>query len=57
MLSYSVMSDTHGLSSARVLCTWDFLGKNIGVGCHSLLQGNLPDQGIKSGSPKLQADS
>ena len=28
-----------------------------GVGSHSLLQGNLPDQGIKPWSPALQADS
>ena len=32
-------------------------GKNIGVGCHFLLQGNLPNPGIKHGSPALQADS
>ena len=30
---------------------------NIGVGSLSLLQGNLPDSGIKPGSPTLQADS
>ena len=27
------------------------------MGCHALLQGNLPDLGIKCGSPALQADS
>ena len=27
------------------------------MGCHSILQGDIPDPGIKSGSPKLQADS
>ena len=27
------------------------------MGCHSLLQGNLPDPGIKPLSPALQADS
>ena len=26
-------------------CPWDFLGKNIGVGCHFLLQGIFPTQG------------
>ena len=32
--------------------------KNIGVGCHFLLQGmDLPDPGIEPGSPTLQADS
>ena len=24
---------------ARLLCPWDCLGKNTGVGCHALLQG------------------
>ena len=27
------------------------------LGCHFLLQGNLPDPGIEPGSPALQADS
>ena len=27
----------HGLKPARLLCPWDFLGKNTGVGSHSLL--------------------
>ena len=31
----------------RLLCPWNFPGKNTGVGCHLLLQGNLPDPGIK----------
>ena len=31
--------------------------KNTGVGVLSLLQGNIPDPGIKPGSPALQADS
>ena len=30
-------------------------GKNTGVGCHALLQGNLPHPGIKSGSPASPA--
>ena len=29
---------THGLQPARLLCPWDFPGRNIGVGCHFLLQ-------------------
>ena len=28
-----------------LLCPWDFLGKNTGVGCHALLQGIFPTQG------------
>ena len=45
---------------ARLLCSWGFPGKNTGVGCHFLLQGNFPTQGS---SPHLlcllhwQADS
>ena len=56
----SVMSDylqPYGLQPARLLCSWDSPGKNTGVGCHSLLQGNLPDPEIKPGFPALQADS
>ena len=40
-----------------MVCPWDSPGKNTGVGGHSLLQGNLPNPGIKPGSPALQADS
>ena len=29
----------YGLQPARLLCPWDSLGKNTGVGCHALLQG------------------
>ena len=38
--------------AARLLCPWDFPGKNTGVGCPSA--GNLPDPGIE---PSLQADT
>ena len=31
--------------------------KNRGVGCHALLQGNLPNPGIEPRSPAFQADS
>ena len=30
---------THGLQPARLLCSWDSLGTNTGVGCCLLLQG------------------
>ena len=43
----------HGLHPVRLLCPWDFPGKNTGVSCHFLLQGNLPDPGIKPVSPAL----
>ena len=31
----------HPMEPTRLLCPWDSPGKNTGVGCHSLLQGNL----------------
>ena len=36
---------------------WNSPGQNTGVGSHSILQGNLPNPGIKPRSPTLQADS
>ena len=33
------------LQPARLLCPWDFPGKNTGVSCHFLLQGIFPTQG------------
>ena len=33
----------------RLLCPWDFPGKNTGVGCNFLLQGIFPIQGLKPG--------
>ena len=54
MLSSSVMSDSfqyQGLQPASLLCPWDSLGKNIGVGCHLLLQEIFLTQGIKPESP------
>ena len=54
------MSDSlqpHGLYPARLLCPWDFPGKNIGVGCHVLLQGIFPTQESNPRPPTLQADS
>jgi len=46
--SCSVVSDLlwpHGLYLTRLLCPWNFLGKNTGVSSHSLLQGVFPTQG------------
>ena len=51
-VSRSVMSDSLepcGLWPARLLCPWDSLGKNTGVGCHSLLQEIFPLQGLNLG--------
>ena len=43
----SVVSDSlqpYRLNPAKLLCPWDFLGKNTGVSCHFLLQGIFPPQ-------------
>ena len=53
-------SQPHGLQPARLLCPWDFPSKITGVGCHALLQGIVPDQGMEPmspASPALQVDS
>ena len=36
---------SHRHQSARLLCPWDSLGKNTGVGCYFLLQGIFLTQG------------
>ena len=61
MLCCSVMSDSlqplvdcslPGSSVHR-----DSPGKSTGVGCHPLLQGNLPNRGMEPRSPTFKADS
>ena len=45
----SLLSDSvrpYGLQPARLLYPWNSPGKNTGVGCHALLQGVLPTQGL-----------
>ena len=47
-----VMSDSwwsHGLVPARLLFSWNYPGKNTGVGSHALLQGIFPAQGLNLG--------
>ena len=41
----SCLTPTHRLLPARLLCPWDFPGKNTGVGCHFHLQGIFLTQG------------
>ena len=36
----------HRLYPARLFCSWNSPGKNTGVGCHFLLQGIFPTQGL-----------
>ena len=31
---FRLFCDPHGLQHTRLLCPWDFPGKNTGVGCH-----------------------
>ena len=42
------------LQCARLLCPWDSSGKNIGVGCHGLLQGIFLTQGSNPRLLRLQ---
>ena len=49
MLSRSIVSDSlqpRELWLTRLLCPWNFSGKNTGVGCHFLLQGIFLTQGL-----------
>ena len=40
-----VMSDSFAAPWTRLLCTWNFPGKNTGTGCHILIQGIFWTQG------------
>ena len=55
----SVRSDsaTNRLQPDRFLCPLNFPGKNTGVGCHFLLQGTFPTQGLNPCLLSQQADS
>ena len=51
-ISHSVVSNSlspNGWKPARLLCPWNSPGNNTGVGCHSLLQGIFPTQGLNPG--------
>ena len=45
----STLCDSHGLKPARCFCPWNSPGKNIGVGCCSLLQEIFLTQGLNPG--------
>ena len=47
----------HGLQLTRLLCLSNFPGKSTGAGLPFPSLGELPDPGIKAGSPTLQADA
>ena len=60
VLSHSVMSNLYDPMNCRSLGSSvheDSPGKYTGVGCHALLQGDLPNPGIKPRSPALRKDS
>ena len=47
----SVVSNSlrpYGLYPARLIWPWDSPGRNTGMGCHSIPQGDLPNPGIQS---------
>ena len=45
LLSCAGLLRLHGLQPTRLLCPWNFPGKNTGVGCYFLLQGIFLTQG------------
>ena len=48
------MTNSLWLQTARLLCPWDFPGKNTGAGCHFLLSPwDLPDSGMEPRSSCL----
>ena len=60
LFSRSVMPNSlqlHGPFPTRLLCPWDFPGKNTGVCCHFLLQGIFLSQGSNPGLLHWQTDS
>ena len=46
LVSKSCLTPVIPWTVARLFCPWDSPGKNTGVGCHALLQGILPTQGL-----------
>ena len=48
-LSHVQLFATHGLQPTRLLCPWDFPGKDTGVLCYFLLQGIFLTQGSNLG--------
>ena len=48
------LCDPMDAKSTRLFCPWNSPGKNTGVGCHALLQGDLPNPAIETGSPAFE---
>ena len=55
--SYTTVLQPHGLWPTRLLCPWDFPGKNSGMGGHFLFQGLFPSQGLNPCLLHWQVDS
>ena len=56
-LSHVWLFVTYELWPTMLLCLWNCPGKNTGVGCHFLLQGIFPTQGLNLCLLHWQADS
>ena len=56
-LSHARLCDPVDCGPPGSSCPWDFPGKNTGVGCHFLLQGIFPTQGLNPRLLYCQADS
>ena len=54
---YPTLMTSWTVKPLRLLCPWDFPGKNTGVSCDFLLQGIFLTQGSNPGNPALQAVS
>ena len=46
-ISLASMAGPETVLDVNLLCPWDSPGKHTGVGCHTLLQGNLPHPGTE----------
>ena len=57
LLSQARLCDPVHCSPTRLLCPWDFPGKNTGVACRFLLQGNFPTHGSNPGLLHWQVGS
>ena len=57
MLSHVQLFVTPWTVACQASLSMGFPSQETGMGCHFLLQGNLPDCGIKPVSPALQDDS
>ena len=52
LVPQSCLTHSDPMKPARLLCPWDFPGKNTGVGCHFFLLGIFPTRG--SSQPRDQ---